>query len=328
MEAKNIYLAVKTAAAAALITVACAPLVISPETSDPGTTWVADEGSGRVIKVNESCTAVVATSPDLGRPVAVVFDSYKGYCWAADVDGGRVFRLSSRGVVEKTLYGFGEPVALAYFPKEDTVWVADRAQGIVYKLSERGNIRAQIGGLKEPRALAVDARQGEVYVACANSVARYNRKARRIAAFDGFKDPRALAFDAGYGYLWVADTGNGRVVKLKPSGEVVAESRALASPNAVAVNPRTGFAFAADAAAGKIVSLKGDGTVRWKNEDTYPRPNALAANPADMSLWVADGYRFIVDKIKGNTGKTGDTEKKPLAGFANPVAVYSDPGIR
>jgi DNA-binding beta-propeller fold protein YncE len=325
MNAKIAYRAASTAAAVILMCLACAPVTISPETSDPGTIWVADEGSGRIVKVNESCTAIVATSPDLGRPVAVVFDPYKGYCWAADADGGRIFRLTSRGVVEKTLYGFGEPVSLSYFPKEDAVWVADRARGTVYKLSALGNIRAQIGGLKEPTAVAVDTRRGEVYIACANKIVRCDRWAQPIYNFYGFKNPQSLAFDAGYGFLWIADTGNGRVVKITPSGQVVAESQALANPTSVAVNPRTGFCFAADAEAGKIVSLKGNGTVRWTNDD-YRRPNALAANSSDMSLWVADGYGFVVAKLKGSTGDVVDD--KPLPGFANAVALSPDPGLR
>ncbi len=328
MNANILYRAAVAAAAAVWVATACGPVTLGEETSEPGTTWVADEAGGRVVKINKSCTAVIASSPDLGRPVAVVFDPYKGYCWAADADGGRVFRLNSRGLVEKTLYGFGEPVALALFPKEDAVWVADRGQGIIYKLSERGNIRAQLGSLNKPTAVAVDPRRGEVYVACAHSIVRCDRWAQPILTFYGYNNPQALAFDAGYGYLWVADTGNGRVVKIKPSGEVVAESPALASPTALAVNPRTGFAFAADADAGKIVSLKGDGTVRWKldSEEGRRRPNALAANSSDMSLWVADGYRFVVEKLQGSTGIKADN--KPLAGFANPVAISSDPGTR
>jgi DNA-binding beta-propeller fold protein YncE len=324
MSARITRRAAASAAAVILTCLSCAPVTVSTETSDPGTTWVADEGSGRVVKVNDSCTAIVASSPDLGRPVSVVFDTYKGYCWAGDADGGRIFRLTSRGIIEKTLYGFGEPVSMSYFPKEDAVWVADRAQGTVYKLSALGNIRAQIGGLKEPTAVAVDGRRGEVYIACADKVVRCDRWARPIVTFYGYKNPRALAFDAGYGFLWVADTGNGRVVKLKPSGVFVAESRALANPTSIAVNPRTGFCFAADAEAGKIVSLKGDGTVRWTN-DTYLRPNALAANPVDMSLWVADGYRFTVAKLHGSTGEADD---QPLPGFANAVALSTDPGKR
>jgi DNA-binding beta-propeller fold protein YncE len=325
MNAKIVTRAAWTAAAVMLMYLGCAPVTISPETSDPGTMWVVDRGSGCVLKVNESCTAIVATSQDLGRPSAVVFDPYEGYCWVADADGGRVFRLSSRAIVEKTLYGFGEPAALSYFPKEGSVWVADRARGTAYKLSPLGNIRAQIDGLKDPRALAVDTRKGEVYIACENKIVRCDRWATPIYNFYGFNDPQALAFDAGYGFLWVADTGNGRVVKLKPSGEVVAESRALAKPTSIAVNPRTGLCFAADADAGKIVSLKGNGNVRWSTEE-YRRPNAIAANSLDMSVWVADGYSYAVAKLKGNTGELADN--KALPGFADAVALSPDPGLR
>jgi DNA-binding beta-propeller fold protein YncE len=326
MEAKIAYRAAVTAAAVILLNSACGPTTVSTETSDPGTTWVADESNGRVIKINKECTAAVASSTDLGRPVAVVFDSYKGYCWAADADGGRVFRLSSRAVVEKTLYGFGEPVSLAYFPKEDAVWVADRAQGKIYKLTEEGTIRAQLGGLQKPTAVAVDGRRGEVYVACANSVVRCDRWAQPIVTFYGYKNPQSLAFDDGYGFLWIADTGNGRIVKINPSGEVLAESRVLEKPSAVTTNPRSAFCFAADVEAGKIVSLKTDGTVRWVNDKDFPRPNALAANPVDMSVWVADGYNFVVTKLIGNTGEAAVS--RPLPGFANPVALYGDPGTR
>jgi DNA-binding beta-propeller fold protein YncE len=312
-------------APAALIITACEAALAPQDTAAPRTTWVADAASGRVYKIGEACAAVVSTSPDLGRPSAVVFDSYRGYCWVADADGGRVFRLTPRGVLEKTLYGFGEPVALALCPKENAVWVADRAGGKIYKLTERGTVRAELGGLAAPAAVAVDATTGEVYVACARSVVRCDRWAQPIETFYGFSDPRALAFDNGLGFLWVADTGNGRVVKVKRYGEIAAESRALEVPVAIAVNPRTGFCFAADTEHGKIVSLKGDGSTRWTNGD-YTRPTALAANPSDMSLWVADADRFEVAKLHGSTGKAGDYNS--LAGFADPVALYTDPGIR
>lgn len=326
MLGKSIRAGTCVGAAVAALTLACAPVALGPETDDPGTTWVADVGSGRVIKINKACSAFVASSPDLGRPVAVLFDSYKGYCWAADAEGGRVFRLTSRAVVEKTLYGFGEPVALAYCPKENAVWVADREQGRIVKLTERGTVRAELGGLNEPVALAVNPLNGDVYVACAAVVVRTDRWGEPLARFYGFDHPAALAFDAGYGYLWVADTGNGRLVRLKPSGEVVAVSTELAAPTAVAANPRTGFAFAADAAAGEVVSVRGDGSLRWKSTDEYVHPTALAVNPSDMSLWVADSYAFSVYKLKGNTGTAGEYES--VAGLADPVALYSDPGIR
>ena len=317
--------AIRLVAPAALIFAACEAALAPQDTADPGTTWVADAASGRVYKIGEACAAVKSSSPDLGRPSAVVFDPYRGYCWVADADGGRVFRLTPRGVLEKTLYGFGEPVAMALCPKENAVWVADREQGKIYKLTERGTVRAELGGLASPAAVAVDATTGEVYVACARSIVRCDRWAEPVETFYGFSGPRALAFDNGLGYLWVADTGNGRVVKVNRYGVVEAESRALSVPAALAVNPRTGFCFAADTEHGKIVSLKGDGSARWTNED-YARPTALAANPSDMSLWVADADRFEVAKLHGSTGKAGDYNS--LAGFGDPVALYTDPGIR
>ncbi|HUU56702.1 MAG TPA: hypothetical protein VMW93_05115, partial [bacterium] len=195
----------------------------------------------------------------------------------------------------------------------------------IYKLSELGNMRAELGGLNAPAAIAVDATSGDVYVACANSVVRCDRWAEPIQTFYGYSDPQALAFDNGLGYLWVADTGNGRVVKVKRYGEIASASRALEAPSAIAVNPRTGFCFAADRDNGRIVSLTGDGSTRWTNED-FRKPTALAANPSDMSLWVADADGFVVAKLYGDTGEAGDYNS--LAGFGNPVALYSDPGIR
>lgn len=325
MKSRPVLRALRLVAPAALILTACEAALAPQETADPRTTWVADAASGRVYKIGEACAAVRSTSPDLGRPSAVVFDSYRGYCWVADADGGRVFRLTPRGVLEKTLYGFGEPVALALCPKENAVWVADRTQGKIYKLTERGTVRAELAGLAAPAAVAVDATTGDVYVACASSVVRCDRWAQPIETFYGYSDPQALAFDNGLGFLWVADTGNGRVVKVKRYGEIAAESRELKVPVALAVNPRTGYCFAADTENGRIASLKGDGSTRWTSTE-FKEPTALAANPSDMSLWVADAEGFEVAKLHGSTGKRGDYNS--LAGFADPVALYSDPGIR
>ncbi|HUU56324.1 MAG TPA: hypothetical protein VMW93_03175, partial [bacterium] len=144
MKTRAIRRALRVIAPGVLIITACETTLAPLDTAAPGTTWVADAASGRVYKIGKACAAVLSSSPDLGRPSAVVFDSYRGYCWAADADGGRVFRLTPRGILDKTLYGFGEPVALALCPKENAVWVADRAQGKIYKLSERGNVRAEL----------------------------------------------------------------------------------------------------------------------------------------------------------------------------------------
>ena len=323
----RINLLLVAAAAAALVYLACGASVTEPDTADKGTTWVAD-ASGGVYKIGAACKAVAASAVDLGKPSAVVYDSYNGYCWVADVEGGRVLRMTQRGVVDKTLYGFGEPVALAYFPKEGTVWVADRAGGKVSKLGMRGSVMAEVGGFVEPVALAVDYRNGDVFVADKGdgAVVRLDRNAKLKARFRRYDQPSALAFDHGAGYLWVADTGNGRICKTNPTtGETVKTSHALATPSAIAVNAGTNVVFAADITAGKVISLDADASkVRWARN--YKRPTALAANPYDHSLWVADEYSYAVYKLHGNTGNPYD--EAVVGGFEKPVALFADPGLR
>jgi len=45
-----------------------------------------------------------------------------------------------------------------------------------------------------------------------------------------------------------------------------------------------------------------------------------------MSLWVADAESFEVAKLHGSSGE--EDGYNSLAGFGEPVALYTDPGIR
>ena len=121
---------------------------------------------------------------------------------------------------------FDSPAAIAVDPNGN-VLVADTGNGRVEKFSPNGAFVTSIAQLAEPNGIAID-HAGNIYVAEIGSKHRIEKLApdgRFIAEVKdperGFYGPRRIAIGPDDS-IYVVDSGNNRIVKFNPDGQVLA----------------------------------------------------------------------------------------------------------
>jgi len=75
----------------------------------------------------------------------------------------------------------------------------------------------------------------------------------------GFSKPQSVAVDYVSGECWVADTGNNRVVKISPTGQILLNLKDFKSPAGVAVNQSTHECWVADTGNNRIKKYSSGG---------------------------------------------------------------------
>jgi uncharacterized protein (TIGR03437 family) len=146
-----------------------------------------------------------------------------------------------------------------------------------------------------------------------------------------FTSPSSVTRD-DYGYLYVADTGNGRVRRLTPAGELTTVTTKLNAPVSVAFDSR-GRLHVGDRTSGGVYTVDIAGQVRvLALADGRPMdPAALAFDSSD-NLLIADTASQVIRKvtpagamsvIAGGGNETNDGPAL-LARLASPAGVAVD----
>ena len=149
-----------------------------------------------------------------------------------------------------------------------------------------------------------------------------------------FDSPTGIAVD-GSGNVLVADTNNGRIEKLSPTGTFLSTLGTkgsgrgqLGAPNGIAVD-RTGNIYVADAANHRVEKLGSDGTfiAEWKGPELgFYGPRRIAIGPDDSVYVVDQGHsriaKFSPDgEVLTTWGSKGTGDGK----FDDPTSVAVDP---
>ncbi len=289
-----------------------------------GDVFVADDNNNRIVKLDPTLHYTTSWTGDgdatLSYIRAVVADA-AGHIYVADTGDNRVEVFDSSGTPLRS-FGVGTGATPTWLTAPQGV-AADR-QGAVFVVGQFGSrspifrysrtlhaLPAWIGGGKilghhffAPTAAAV-APDGSVWVTDSN-----NGLIRHLSASGGFlgaitgapgatpatlRDPRGVAVD-GAGDVYVADTGDARVVKLSPSGRVLAvwgPALDLHAPLALAVG-ENGRVYVADTAHQRVVELSPQGRVlaTWgrggDEAGEFRGPDGIAVD--------SDGHVFVADR--------------------------------
>src|SRR5690606_35511813 len=124
--------------------------------------------------------------------------------------------------------------------------------------------------------------------------------------------PRGLAVDANDNLL-VADTGNKRILRFSPTGELIQQVGGggvalgrFEEPTSVAVDPRDGSIFVADAWNRRIQKL--DANLQplaewpissWGSQHLYHKPYLAVADSGDVYATDPGNYRVLVYNSAG-----------------------------
>jgi tripartite motif-containing protein 71 len=308
--------------------------------SDPaGDTYVADTANDRVQVFDSSgaylrTIGVSAHAPGVFvAPRGLAVDP-SGRLLVVDTDGNRIESFAQGGGALLGVWssaggvkpGFAEPGGIAIDPR-GSVYVADTGNARVARLWGEGTYLSELGGpadlggagLSGAGSAAVSAATGDLYVADSghNRVLSYSPTGSLLARVgagggDGssgsapgaFNHPGAVAV-APSGYVFVADTGNNRVVKLRPDGSFVGQFGVIGSGDGRLHSP-TGVAVDA---AGRVYDLNnrvevfdesGHYLARWGLRGVglgyLSQPTAVAVG-CEGAVFVADTNNNRVERF-------------------------------
>ena len=133
------------------------------------------------------------------------------------------------------------------------------------------------------------------------------RGVQAVVAAPGLFNPTGVAVD-GSGNLFIADTGNNRVVKVKPDGTQATVGSGLSRPGGVAVDG-AGDVFIADQGNGnEVVKVNPDGTQAIVAIAGLNHPEGVAVDGAG-DVFIADTGNSQVVELKAD----GDPDhRRPL----------------
>jgi len=243
---------------------------------------------------------------------------------------------------------FNTPSGLA-ISADGNLFVADTGNNRIRKITPEGQVstvagdgtvgyvdgpalQAQFNG---PLGIAVDAR-GNVYVADTyNDRIRMITPEGQVSTFAGagtqgyadgdhttalFDTPGGIAVTTD-GSIIVADTGNDRLRKIIPEGDVTTlpVNEDLSGPIGLALS-HDNFIYITELDRSRIVQLSPDGTVRVIAGDGFNQPTGIAIGPRSdrpAELYVADSGNYLVRKLDQTVVSAAATIVDPLPRLTN-----------
>ncbi|MCI0479044.1 Ig-like domain-containing protein, partial [Candidatus Uhrbacteria bacterium] len=323
-----------------------------------------------LIEVNVPSSAVSgAVRVNLGSSTIATFDFTLGATPS-------FVRVTTLATSDKAHDVFKEPSGNFVFVSSGATYVADRKHHQIKLVRADGSVVVVAGSGKsgfvdgpalearfaEPRAVAVDAARNVLYIADTQNhviramsldgslvatIAGSGRPEDRdgTGAQAGFKQPSGLAIDAA-GNLYVADTGNDKIKKMTPDGQVTtvagagrpglgdgpALSALFKGPSGIAVNAAGGV-YIADTQNhmirkfenGSVTTIAGTGHGGFVDGAAaiaeFKEPAALAFDE-NGDLLVADAKNHVIRKVGIASGNAAVTT---IAGSGKPGFTDGDP---
>jgi uncharacterized protein (TIGR03437 family) len=314
-----------------------------------GNLYISDFGAHRVYQVTpDGNLSVLAgsgepgTTDDAGGATQSKLSSPAGL--AVD-EAGNVYIADSGSRFVKRVFGqrmwtvrdaagraveFVTPTSIA-LDRAGALYVAD-GSAIVTTVSPAGVLSFQPVAAK---SLTLDA-AGRLFFVSGRQVQRFDNPGIAIIAGTGlaglsgdgrpasewrFSAPSGIAQDS-LGNLYIADTGNGRVRQLTPSGTLTTLIAGLERPVALAVDSSDRL-YVADSAAGTIQRYnRGAISVFSRGVDgkPYVRPSGLAVDKAG-NVFVADTGNNVIRKISTDGAVTTVAGGGGLAEDSQPLRI-------
>jgi len=253
---------------------------------------------------------------------------------------------SGDGVYDKAL--FNSPSGLAIAPNGDLI-VADTGNHCIRRVPVRGETSTVAGDGKAgyadgsartaefngPIGVAVDAR-GNIYVADSyNDCIRMITPDGQVSTVAGKGTPgyadgdrNSALFDTPSGIvlandnsLIVADTGNNRLRRISPAGNVTTlPATDLSSPVGLAIT-HDNFLYVTDLDRSRVVQIAADGTTRVIAGDAgFNQPTGIAIDPngrGPAKLYVADSGSYLIRKLDPTPTQIAATSIDPQPKLTN-----------
>jgi sugar lactone lactonase YvrE len=295
-------------------------LAIDPK----GSIWVADQFVFKVYHwtvpgfpvYSSSVGSVGGGNGQFYEPVDVAADN-AGNFWVLDAEQSRLQEFDATGKWLRNAGAAGTGAGKLSLPKslatdsKNNVWVADTGNNRIVEFNEKGEFlqtfgtgvnktKVESGGTEAEKNLCTAASGNVCQAATAGSLAGQ------------LKSPKGIALTSG-GNVWVADTGNSRIQKFGPTGNMInnlsglgSEAGKLKEPGAIAVAP-DGSIWVADTGNNRIQQWNSSlSLVRTVGKEgsgggEFKAPVAIEADSSG-NIWVGDQKNNRVEEF-GEGGK-------------------------
>lgn len=298
--------------------------------TDEGTVYVADAGeSNRIRKITPDGTVTtfaggsegfsdgLATAASFNTPSGLALDG-DGNLFVADTGNNRIRKITSEGQVS-TVAGDGTagykdgPAAQAQF--NGPIGIA---------VDKRGNIYVADAYNDRIRLITND---GLVSTVAGKGSPGYSDGDRSAAQFD---TPCGIVI-ANDGSLIVADTGNDRLRKITPEGNVTTlPGDDLSNPIGLAIS-HDNFLYLTELDRSRVIQIAPDGIARalagdgsgfaeGSNDARFNQPTGLALSPQSNRppvVYVADSGNYLVRKLDQETSASAATIADPRPRLSN-----------
>lgn len=265
-----------------------------------GTIYISDAGeSDRIRKISaEGVLTTLVGNPAFNTPSGLAIDA-GGNLYVADTGNNSIRKVTAEGVVT-TIAGEGTagyadgPAKQARF--NGPIGVAVDAQGNVF-VADTYNDRI--------RKISTD---GQVTTVAGAGTPGFNDGDRNTSLFD---TPCGIVVDA-QGSLIVADTGNDRIRKITPDGNVYSfnvtvNGQNISSPIGLALThdnylyvtelDRARVIQIAPDASAYVIAGKGPGFADGTDDARFNQPAGIAVNERTGALYVADESNYLVRRL-------------------------------
>ncbi|HTR97896.1 MAG TPA: hypothetical protein VMH61_08345 [Candidatus Acidoferrales bacterium] len=296
-------------------------------TPGPARPWVADDGSGELVRLTADGRHVLASFDDAGDVQSVGVDPGTGEVWTSAAYDGVVSVRTPDGLQPVIMQGLDSPFTLAITPFDHSAWICQSVSLAHRDPSGTAGVPAAIGPPTEPfdtpSGVAIDPRDFSIWV-CENGGARLRHFARDGSPVStGFEPlPSRAAVDSVTREVWVTSFERGVVLRLGQNAAVIDSSLAASGPIGLAVDPYRGRVWVADAVGNRVIALDP------ATDHVLFTVNGIAG-AVDVSVDRATGDAWVVARSAqsivhlDSNGKVLET----LGGFSDPVGISVDPGL-
>jgi sugar lactone lactonase YvrE len=263
-----------------------------------GIIYVADAGeSNRIRKITPDGTVTtfaggsegfangLTTAALFNTPSGLALDA-DGNLYVADTGNNRIRKITPEGQVS-TVAGDGTAGYL------DGPASQARFNGpIGIAVDERGNVYVADSYNDRVRMITPD---GQVSTVAGAGTPGYADGNRSTALFD---TPCGVAL-ATDGSIIVADTGNDRLRKIMPDGNVITLGQELSNPVGVALS-HDNFIYVSELDRSRIVQIAPDGTISVVAGERFNQPAGIALGPHShkpAELYVGDSGNYLIRKL-------------------------------
>lgn len=295
-------------------------------TPGPAFTWVADLGSGAVVKLTHDGLHELIRARNFVQPVRLQANPKTGQLWVIDNISRELLRVEANGRFSGIRAVMQRPVDIAIDSTENTIWVADSNIGVV-KFNGEGSQKAQVS-LPGVTAVAYNYSADELWAldGTKKKLWRINRIATTIVESGvTLIRPRSISIDRRSGQAWIADST--RVLLVRANGQTdTTRGHAFSYARKVTVNQNTGECWAIDwspnFAQSRLIKFSAGGTKLFSIEN-FSAPSALSVNVFDGSCFITEPqlsrltHVSTTGKIISQSGNISvptdvDVENRPL----------------